>query len=235
MCKYLNRIIGLVLLTILTSNCDNSKSSVHTTGEKVTLAQLAKKLEDGPILIGENHLKPFAREAIKQLIKAKKVKKLFLELPNFEKSTLSGEPNDTIISDYLASTNRTKDAFLETNLLGMFEGKEKISRGTENKSRISDLLAAALLEKDVAIYLHDVPNEDVSVQFSNSKKHPVKDRNIYSQGIIESHIKSGGKGVLILAGNDHLDPKEVGEEYTLQHLLKISNDRVFDLRTEHIE
>lgn len=235
MCKYLNRIIGLVLLITLTSNCDNSKSSVHTTGEKVTLAQLAKKLEDGPILIGENHLKPFARDAIKKLIKAKKVKKLFLELPNFEKNTLTGDPSDPIISDYLASTNRTKDQELEDLLLNLMEMQEIKSRGYENKSRISDLLTAALADKGIAIYFHDMPNESSNIEPSKVKKYSVQDRNIYSQGIIESHIKGGGKGVLILAGNDHLDPKAIGEEYTLQHLLKVKNDRVFDLRTEHIE
>lgn len=198
----------------------------NITGQ-VTLAQLKDKLSTGPIFIGENHKLPFAREAVKDLIKDGNVQALFLELPD-------GSKQDEREAKYLALRTRDKDQTIEQPLIGGYNMWDRSTRN--NPFLMGDLIKTALEKGGIAVYFHDVPvngrgqslidGEYRSSSYSGSIE-GMRARNNYSIEIIKKN--SSGMGTIILAGQDHLDPKQIGEEYTLQYLLGYENDRVFDL------
>lgn len=205
----------------------------NTTTNTVTLAQLQTKVGSGPIFIGESHANSFAREAIKELITMGSVTKLFFELPNIE--------NDHSMQDiaiYLGSVNRTRDEGMEEMIVTIFNDMENMT-GRKNSSRLGTLMKCALDKGGISIHFHDSP-----VVFIEAKKYVVingkqktegyagtiegvKKRNIDSQAIISHH--GVGVGTVILAGQAHLDPQNMGDQGTLQALLQYGNDTAFDL------
>lgn len=194
----------------------------------ITLSQLQVKLESSPIFIGENHANPFAREAIKELIRTGVVRKLFLELPVEE---------EDLTLKYMSLVPRIKDEERNTVSVKVVKWLENISR-RNNPFPLADLVSIILEGTTISIYFHDTPMNSMGESFINGEyKHPsyavspegLKERNKYSAQIIKSN--SPGPGTIILAGQDHLDPQKIGEENTLQALLGYGNDSVFDLST----
>jgi hypothetical protein len=234
---------------MLLSNCNGkNKPTNANTAEKVTLAQLESALETGPLFIGENHLKPYARAAIIELINKKCVKQIFLELANVEDLDHKDDPKHNKLFNYLSSKSRAEDEDTEAELEGLleyFRYREITGRRDQSSILIDDLIRLVLAQKDIAIYFHDVPsfsdpNKEILI---HGKKYPtdfptersqLQARNIYASDFIK-HNKLGA-GTIILAGQFHLDERETGEGYTLQSLLDYGNDntRVFNLSNEAI-
>lgn len=232
--KYLKIYIGLVLLILVTNNCDGSKSSQHmkntnATG-KVTFEQLEQQLKTGAIFIGESHGKEYAREAIIELVKKGLVKKLFLELPNLEDTVYA----DLETAKYLSTPNRSVDQGIET---GIKLGANAVTAGHGNPYKMGIFILDALTHQDITIYYHDVPMNNHGQYFINGKYETgsytasaegIKERNKYSAKYIKT--KGIGKYTVILAGQEHLEVGKIQKGETLQELLNISEeDRVFDL------
>lgn len=228
------------------SNSISEQPSHHADiVRKITLTELKNKLEHGPIFIGEAHSKPFARAAIKSLIKAGCVKKLFLEFPNMDNE------DDKDIQDaaiYLSSASRDLDEGKEFAAFIAVNGSEeatKIATKSERPFPMWDLIKAALDQGEISIYFHDSPRGSRNTVIIDGIAHPlayitsiegVRGRNKDSAHIIKRN--NFGAGTVILAGIDHLDSQAyeevkpeitLGEKNTLQHLLGCENDVVFDL------
>lgn len=236
--KYLKTYIGLVLLILVTNNCDGSKGSQHMentnpTG-KVTFEQLEQQLKTGPIFIGESHGKEYAREAIIALAKKGLVKKLFLELPNLEDTAHA----DLDTAKHLSTPNRAENKGVE---IGIKFGCNGITSGHGNPYKMGDFILDALKHKDIAIYYHDVPMDEHSRCLINGKyevgsyttsSEGIKERNKYSAKYIET--KGIGKYTVILAGQEHLEVGKIQKVETLQALLNVGEDRVFDLSSHAV-
>jgi hypothetical protein len=222
-----------------------SDNNADTTG-KITLTQLQSQLASGPIFIGEDHAKPFAREAIEKLIIHGNVKKLFLELPNIEADIEIIEGlgfSMSQLATYLSSASSSikQDQDMEGNVLTLASRMEGMS-GRNNPFKLRRLIKTALDKGGISIYFHDSPVGGEGKVIINGKSRSqkyagsiegVQERNKESKVIIKRN--NLGEGTIILAGYDHLDPKEVGGENTLQYLLEYENDRIFDLSTKPIE
>lgn len=228
------------------SNSISEQPSHHTDiVRKITLSELKNKLEYGPIFIGEAHSKPFARAAIKNLIEAGCVKKLFLEFPNMENENLK-EIQDAAI--YLSSASRNFDEekeFAAFMAVSASEEATKIATKSERPFPMWDLIKAALDKGDISIYFHDSPGGKQGTVIIDGNVHPleyitsieaVRGRNKDAAYIINKN--NFGAGTVILAGIDHLDSQAyeeakpeitLGEKNTLQYLLSCGNDVVFDL------
>lgn len=244
MYKYLKKIMVLLLLIIVTTNCAPSKSSTeHKPSGKVTLDQLIIQLKTGPVVIGEDHSKTYAREAIAILIKKGYVKKLFVELPNLGDTNAPKAHVDVKIVKYITDSKREIDPSLNVStrlIINLLTSGRKI-----DNFPISNLVEAALGISGIAVYFHDVPvgeddpNQSVINGELKDRKYAVssegmKERNKYSQKLIASNSKDGEQGVVILAGQAHLEAEQLGA-YTLQALLNISEDRVFNLSAKPVE
>lgn len=234
--------IRLVSLIILVSNCSTGKQPMIAT-DKFTLDQLESQLKIGPILIGEEHTKPFAREAIKELIKRGVVKQLFLELSNLEGETkVDPELGYSMsqLATYLGSVPRTKDKSKENQALIIIDAQEKMSeffsKRKKNQFQLADLVKLALNQENIAIYYHDSPEGSggTIIIDGNPESQPyasttqgIIGRNKDSKAIIKRN--NPGAGTVILAGQSHLDGLKLGDAYTLQALLGYKNEAVFDL------
>lgn len=245
MYKYLKKIMVLLLLIIVTTNCAPSKSSTeHKPSGKVTLEQLITQLKTGPVVIGEDHSKSYAREAIAVLIKKGYVKKLFVELPNLGDTNAPKAHVDLKIVKYITDSKREVNPSLNMStriIVNLLTSGRKIDDYPIAKLLVEDALGTS----GIAVYFHDVPagEDDPNLSVINGElkdrnyavsSEGMKERNKYSQKIIASNSKDGEQGVVILAGQAHLEAEQLGA-YTLQALLNISEDRVFNLSAKPVE
>lgn len=214
-------------------------------GKLVTLDELAVKLADGPIFIGEAHTKAFARQAIIDLIKRGVVKQLFLELANNSDLPEDTKEKKSAIetATYLNDINRDRNKQKELEKSIIFTENIWNNMNYRNPISMGALIQCALEQGGIAIYFHDVPkgtgsaaycwiNGEWKLEKDILAAEGLKARNEYSAKIIKGNHP--GPGTIVLGGMLHFISKTKEElEVPVLHKL-LGAKTVYDCTTEKI-
>lgn len=235
--KYANLIWLLIFLSQCTDSHHTQTKSTQSTNI-VEREHFKKLLKTGPIILGENHEQPFARELIVALIIDKAVKKLFLEIPEITvDENLSTNPTHGSPSCYLKNSSRQYDDTFATTIESCIN-----QRATDRSFKLGSLIKYALKHGKFPIYLHDAPLKLVGSQEDAMTEKGLITRNQYAEKIIKPHLQDSnqGAGVVILVGRGHIFSSVIengqvkklnlqNEDMLLQNLLHISENSTFVL------
>ena len=204
------------------------------------MSLMMKLLPSGPILLGEDHEKPHARVAIRDLIDLKLVDFLSIETPIGPVSMVrsDGQLRPESVATYFQGAATMKNEMIST----------------------PELVAYAMAN-GVAVYCHDVPVAKSPLNYLATKgldltSYPAQaslylppsmrklppnngtaadqfiQRNAYSANYLKAHLGAGVRvlfNLVILAGAFHLDPMKCRQDRTLQARLGVGDGRTFIL------
>ena len=210
---------------------------------EVTVEQLAvmsELLGSGPIVLGEMHDLPHAREAVRQLMRAEFVHYLSLESPiappNLAEADgrIKGFGND--VANYFTGIQLYPNSFTLRQLVD-----KATKRGIPvyfhdvplARSRLNGVNDGRNLNAYPAYASQFLIGDKMTALPTSDRKAATfyRQRNAYAANYLQTQLGKGVKilrGLVVLAGSDHLVPdRGLNPLSTLQGCLGISNDRAF--------
>ena len=172
------------------------------------------------LIIGEGHYHPYARSVLMDLIEAKRVKKLFLELPDDE-MTMYGYKQGGKLQDFLQKNIGTK----------LWENKEWqiIKHGLKKNFKKNKYIQMwtvmeAATYHGAAVYIYDI--------FGRIPKPTSKDNMAFrNEGMAMVYNKaSAGDGIVLLVGDNHNNERCNKGGKTLAKATKLKGDNVISPR-----
>jgi hypothetical protein len=203
------------------------------------LNRMEKLLQGGPIAIGETHTSPHARNAIINLMDRRAVSHLSIELPVGHPVHSRADGQFDARGNLVARKARVQGYFYRVDEM-------------HNPHVTLQDLAKYAMGRRIPVYFHDMPHQVSRLRqlntpatdyltharqygrrlprFADGLTNMLAERNQFTKAFLHANLGKGVKvlfGLVVLAGDHHLQPTECGAGHTIQELLGISQDRVF--------
>jgi hypothetical protein len=203
------------------------------------LNRMEQLLQSGPIAIGETHTSPHARNAIVNLMDRRAVSHLSIELPVGHPVHSRADGQFDARGNLVARRARAQGYF------------GRVDEMYNAHITLQDLAKYAMGRK-IPVYFHDMPHQVSRLRqlntpatdyvaharqygrklprFADGLTNMLAERNQFTKAFLHANLGKGVKvlfGLVILAGDHHLQATESGAGHTIQELLGIAQDRVF--------